>query len=304
MFQSESSRIAILMCTCESYTEVARSTCDLIDIFWQEHPEVFILGGKKFNDRYRIPFSCDEKDWIGMTSEAVSWLEKQGYGYCYLILDDHPPIGKCNADFLNYVLPELSQKCRATHVALAGWDQFQPKDGTIVSVGSHRMMKNNESYKWKFDLHPGFWNLSDLGKILKQVMNASPRVFSAREFEGISGSGDLHLPAHFLSATYKIEGDCNVIGQNWFQHWLKRRTILYTLHALRLLARLGGQTLLSRIDDKTEVYTQYINGPYPIYWSGVIKKGSLNTNFLKFVEITKDNILLNWLKTFNWPPID
>lgn len=288
------------MCTCAAYTPVAEATCQLIDRYWQDHPELFIVGGDDILDRSAIPFLSDEKDWIGMALEAVKWLHQRGFTHCYLILDDHPPVGPCSKKYLNQTLPVLADKCGASHVALAGWDQFQPKDGTIVSVGSQRWMKNNIAFKWKFDLHPGFWNISDLLVILEQIINVSPRLYSAREFEGVAGSGALSLSTKLVASTYKIEGDRNTHGLSWYNSRLSRRGILYSLHALRIAARLGGAGMLRKIDSKTEIYTQYINGPYPMYWSGVIKKGDLNRNLIQFAEFTNNHDLISWLDSFTW----
>ncbi|MCI5208403.1 MAG: hypothetical protein D3910_06325, partial [Candidatus Electrothrix sp. ATG2] len=195
---------AILMCTCRAYTEIAQATCNLLELFWQDHPEIFVVGGKDITGGQSVPFSCHERDWVGMAYEAVRWLQSNSFTHCYLILDDHPPVGFCNSEFLNRTLPELCGQLNATHVALAGWDQFQPKDGVLITVGRQQWMLNSLSYKWKFDLHPGYWNLVDLEIILKKNMDISPRMYSAREFEGISGSGKLALPDKFLEATYKI----------------------------------------------------------------------------------------------------
>jgi len=189
----------------------------------------------------------------------------------------------------------------ASHIALAGWDQFQPKEGELISIESQQWMLNSISYKWKFDLHPGYWNLGHLAVILKSVMGVVPRIYSARSFESISGRTDLALPSQFLRATYKIPGDCNVVGNRWYQHQLKRRIVSYLLHAARLVTRAGGQNLLNGLDNKIEVYTQYINGPYPMYWSGAVKKGLLNRNLTKFAVLTGNKVLSNWFDSFDWP---
>jgi len=292
---------AILMCTCASYSKIAEATCKRIDQYWQNHPEIFIVGGEAIEGRQSIPFSCDEKDWVGMALNAVDWLSEKGFSHCYLILDDHPPVGICNHEFLNIILPKLSENVDASHIALAGWDQFQPKEGELISIESQQWMLNSISYKWKFDLHPGYWNLSHLAVILKSVMGVVPRIYSARSFESISGRTDLALPSRFLRATYKIPGDCNVVGNRWYQHQLKRRIVSYLLHAARLVTRAGGQTLLNGLDNKIEVYTQYINGPYPMYWSGAVKKGLLNRNLTKFAVLTGNKVLSNWFDSFDWP---
>lgn len=299
MKNSTTIRPAILMCTCTPYVGVARATHQLLDVFWEKHPDFFIVGDAGADDQDKIPFSCSEKDWIGMALESVTWLINKGYTHCYLILDDHPPIGVCNSSFLNNTLPSICEQLKATHIALAGWDQFQPKEGGIINVEGQQWMLNSVSYKWKFDLHPGYWNLQDLALILDKVMAVSPRVYSARSFEGISST--LDLSPRLVNSTFKIGGNRIVVGNKWYQNRLTRGGGLYCLHAVRLAVRAGGRECLDRLDRKIEIYTQYINGPYPMYWSGVIKKGELNTNLVKFADITRNNIVKQWLGSFSPP---
>ncbi|MCI5131507.1 MAG: hypothetical protein D3904_08270, partial [Candidatus Electrothrix sp. EH2] len=155
----------ILMCTWSAYTEVASASCNLIDQHWQNHPDIYIVGGNKIEKRRKIPFTSSENDWIGMACEAVQWLKDKGVRYCYLIIDDHPPVGPCNSNFLNVILPKYAEQLGATRVALAGWDQFQPNEGKLVHVENQEWLLISSLNKWKFNLHPGFWNLADLGII-------------------------------------------------------------------------------------------------------------------------------------------
>lgn len=289
------------MCTCAAYSTIAEASCRLIDRFWLEHPQVFIVGSRETQAGESIPFSCDERDWITMAEESMLWLQGQGYTHCYLILDDHPPVGVCNSTYLNAVLPQLMADCGASHVALSGWDQFQPKNGTVIQVGSERWLHNDPSFKWKFDLHPGIWNIEDFLTLLQAVKKDVPRPYSAREFEGAAGSKNLSAPQALIESTYKIEGDVMASGHGWWERKWKRRLLINALHISRIAARLAGSSLVQKLDDQTEQYTQYINGPYPMYWSGVIKKGLLNQNLIKFAEATHHNELVSWLHELEWP---
>ena len=128
-----------------------------------------------------------------------------------------------------------------------------------------------------------------------------PRPYSAREFEGAAGSETLSLPRRLVESTFKIEGDRLATGTGWCERRWKRRIVSNGLHISRLAVHLGGAKVLQNFDDRTEYFTQYINGPYPMYWSGVIKKGALNQNLIKFAEATGRADLLNWLQSFDWP---
>lgn len=290
--------LVILMCTWSAYTEVAKASCKLIDQYWENHPDIYIVGGNQIENRCTIPYSSNEKDWIGMAYDAVEWLKEKGAKYCYLLIDDHPPVGPCNSEFLNITLPNYAKELGATRVALAGWDQFQPNEGKLVQVGNQEWLLISSLNKWKFNLHPGFWNLADLGIILEKIIHFSPRVYSARSFETVSGSEALSLPRRFIENTYKINGDFNGIGNHWWQHRIMRKGIRHSYNLARLMAKMAGKQLLKNLDRKMSIYTHYINGPYPIYWSGSLRKGKINNNFIEFARLTNNSALINYFNSF------
>lgn len=288
---------AILLSTCKSYQKYVEITCNIIERYWKYHPEIFIVGGSGVSGYRQISFNCSENDWIGMAYEAVSWLGRSGFEYMYLILDDHPPVGHCNLKFLNQTMPCLAKNLNATHFMLSGWDQFQPKKGEYILKDGQKLLKNDKSFKWKFDLHPGFWNISHLKNVLNLIIDISPRVYSAREFEGAAANFKLNIPQHYLENTYKLEGDRNAEGRRWYQNPIKRKYLLFAIYLMRTIFLKLPSRWCRVFDAKIEIYTQYINGPYPMYWSGFVKKGSLNTNLIKFIQITKNRIFQSSLNS-------
>lgn len=282
--------VAILLSTCDAYVHIARMTCQLIRQFWLEHPAIYVCGCSQFPDEKMISFSCDSKDWVGITYEAVSELEKIGYEYCYLILEDHIPFGECNSHYLNKELPKMAQRLGAVHVSLVGWDQFHPSNGKICGVEYDHWMNNSVDYKWKFDLHPGFWELKSFKEILSNFVPDSSRIFSAREFEGLAGTPDVTIPLALKQSTYKIYGDESAEGNRWFQKKWKRAFIRKVIHSLRLMKRMTtGSEGLEKLDTVLQIYTNYFNGPYPMYWSGIMTKGQINDNAIRFFRLVRCN---------------
>ena len=283
-------RVAILLSTCDAYSHIARLTCKLIRQYWSEHPEIYVCGCTHFTDEKMISFSCDSKDWIGITFEAVSELEQMGYEYCYLILEDHIPFGKCNSNYLNRELPKLACELKSVHVSLVGWDQFQLFNGNIMGTEYHKWMKNFKEYKWKFDLHPGLWEIKSFKDILGNFVSEISCIFSAREFESLSGAPDANIPLALKQSTYKICGDERAVGSRWFQKKWKRVFIRQMIHCLRLLKRLTtGSEGLEKLDSTMSIYTNYLNGPYPMYWSGIMTKGQIHENAIRFLHLVRSN---------------
>jgi hypothetical protein len=63
--------------------------------------------------------------------------------------------------------------------------------------------------------------------------------------------------------------------------------------AIRTLIHLGrvctgamGKTALEKLDQRLMPYLGYINGPYPIFWSGLLRQGRLHEDALRFLERT------------------
>ncbi len=61
---------------------------------------------------------------------------------------------------------------------------------------------------------------------------------------------------------------------------------MQALHVVRLLAKtLGGENLLSKSDSQAKLYTNYLNGPYPMFWSGFMQKGKVHENAVRFLRM-------------------
>ena len=108
---------AILVSTFDRYEALARWTVDRIQKEWPEHPQVFFSGLSCCTPE-SLGFEGDSKDWMSVTLQATQALLARGFSHAYLLLDDHPPVGKCNAPFLNEKLPRLASQINAAHISL------------------------------------------------------------------------------------------------------------------------------------------------------------------------------------------
>ncbi len=59
-----------------------------------------------------------------------------------------------------------------------------------------------------------------------------------------------------------------------FAEWLKSSTDLYR-YAVRMIA---GESARAAVDERILGVHHYYHGPYPLVWSGLMKKGVLNPN--------------------------
>jgi hypothetical protein len=292
--------LAILLSTCDAYAPVARFTHARLDTCWADHPPVWFCGLTAAADDV-LPFTGDARDWIGITHQAVAALAARGVEWLYLILDDHPPFGPCQADFLNRVLPANAAALGAIQVNLLGWDQFQPQSGTVLGREHLWWQRNAEDFRWKFSLHPGFWHAPTLRDILAQLRALQPTTLSARAFESGADAAARALDPALCGRTFRICGDAFSAGRRWHERRRTRAAAKLALHVARLLARLGGARTLQKLDDRLQPYFRFVNGPYPMFWSGLISRGQLHAAALDFLERTGATDVARSIR--NLPPV-
>src|SRR5262245_18115953 len=234
--------LAILLSTCDAYVPVARFTLKRLDDCWPGHPDVFVYGisGSGASFGKSLPLAADPRDWVGIVLDAVQCLEEQGIEWLYLILDDHPPFGPCNADYLNRRLPENALALDAIQVNLQGWDQHQPQEG--VGLGPEHLFwqRNRPSFHWKFSLHPAFWRVLPLRAMLESLRSSSPDVRSARGFEGAMHAACERLDPLLLERTYRVRGDGFTARGRWFESRALRALTRQAIRVVGRAARLGG----------------------------------------------------------------
>lgn len=280
--------IVLLLSTCDTYAPVAGHTLGRLDACWPQHPDVFICGltSPALTPERCVPFTGDPRDWIGITSQAVTVLEAQGVEWLYLVLDDHPPFGPCNVKYLNNMLPETAARLGAIQVNLQGWDQDQPQAGSVLGEADLHWKRNAADFPWKFSLHPGFWHAPTLARILKQLRASEPEAVSARAFEGAMDAAACALDPDLCARTYRVRGEGFAAGRRWFERRVTRWLARQGIHVARWSARLAGASALERLDQRLLSYLRYLSGPYPMFWSGLVQGGRLNVEALRFLELS------------------
>lgn len=296
--------IAILLPTCDAYLPVADFTLRRLDAWWPGHPEIYVSGldrGSAARGR-RLPATADPRDWVGLTLDAVSRLRGLGHEWLYLILDDHPPLGPCNADYLNRRLPENARTLGAVQVNLLGWDQHQPQQGAVLGGERLGWQRNDPSFRWKFSLHPGFWHVLSFEAMLLQLRSTSPGATSARVFESRMDDACRQLDPGLLERTYRIRGDGFSARSRWYESRASRRAALKLGQLCGLAARLGGGRARAAVDAAFQTYLRYGNGPYPMYWSGLVRQGRRHEEALRFLGWSGNRGLADEVRRMAFPP--
>jgi len=284
--------VCILISSCEKYRVLAEWTAARIDRCWAQHPPIF-FSGLRGDGAEHLPITANERDWMQLNLDAVESLLERGFEWTYLILDDLPPVGRCHADYLNRLLPEFARKANLTLVSLLGWGQHRAVTGELLGRESLYLEKVPATSRWRYSLHPGFWNLAKLREILRiRCAQFAPEARTPWNFERHQ-EGDLEtLPADCLNECYRVSGRPFV---NETAPWIAdgiQTAALFVVDVLLFLTRLtrGDQA-------RTEAAARWLwpfclyRGPYPIFWSGVMRQGGVSREWANFLKWAKPRAL-------------
>jgi hypothetical protein len=277
--------LCILVPTFEKYRAVAAFTRAQIDRHWPGHPPVFFCG-LPGEDPALLPLRDDPADWMALVRAAIADLQARGYRRCYLVLDDHPPMDRCHSAHLGETLPRLMDELGASFINLQGWGQYRPRQGADLGARYFHLEKSERAYLWKFALHPGLWNLQAFGEILDLLLREP--ALSERtcwKFERRAGQADFPLPEHLRDTAYRVCGTAMSAHPARRLRAACRRVELFAFDVVRFGFRiLGGQAARDRFDARFLGVYHFYDGPYPLFWSGVMKKGRLNHDLVFFLR--------------------
>jgi hypothetical protein len=200
------SETCILISSHDRYASLAHFTQTQIDKQWQDHPAVYFSELSALNVSGLLEFRRDSVDWIDVTLDVVQDLLSHGYRSIYLILDDHPPLGRCQQDLLNHVLTNILAEREATTISLFESGQGRQAAGqtTVDVCGGLEALP--ESYLWKYSLHLGLWSLSKL-RVLLGRLDADLTCLDARHpwsFERIGGGYRSMTDREKVGPSYRI----------------------------------------------------------------------------------------------------
>jgi len=277
-----------LIPTFDDYISIALATRDEISRQWCAHPEIYFCGSSllESSDYLALPMRRDSSDWIGVLLDAASALLDKGFTMAYVILDDHPPVGRCHDEFLNKMLPEILESRNLTTVSLFGSNQGHRIEGDVFLHDGVFLERLPTSFPWKFSLHPGLWSLDSLVVLLgwldRSLSDLTDR--SAWQFERVGSSipdvpGSKDLGRHCYRVTSPLS-----VASRFHQkgvHVLRSMGMF-----LRTLAGVfWGSKGWTRVSEKFDFINHYYYGPYPLFWRGVMVQGTPNIQFQMFCRL-------------------
>jgi hypothetical protein len=275
--------LCILVATCESYQVVARWTISRIQKSWNPRPPIFLCGGTGADS---IPFEGNAADWMAVTASAVRKIQADGFRWVYLILDDHPPVGKCHAGHLNETLPRFAEVLDSSNIALLGRRPRGEINGDDCGEEFLHLEHTATRSKWKFSVHPSLWSVQRLLDFLdaRMAFFTEPGTRSLWNFERVGSAKDGPIPAVFDRSSYRVHGASMV--QNRATHFIRQAQtgLVKLIHFL--LRKTLGKSASDRFDYFFLGFLHFYSGPYPCLWSGAVHRGHVSVKTRTFLQWT------------------
>jgi hypothetical protein len=285
----------ILLSSCEQYRPLTELTRRRLAECWQSHPPLYICGLEKAGDDEQIlPLRGSAANWMRVVRSAVDDLEERGFAWCYLILEDHPPLGRCNARFLNGELPRLLFATNAAVISLHGWGQSRSVRGELLGPQRALLERNAPEFLWKFSLHPALWDLRSLRRLLDALIDALPeKEQTPWKFERCGGAVDGPAPIDIKTATYRVAGvPYSVMPAKRAKNIAARAARAVCDVTREIVRACASRNRAKAFETATEFLYHYYDGPYPLFYSGIMKYGAVNTDLLRYLRLTRRHDLL------------
>jgi len=288
-------KLCILISTCERYRALAEFTRARIAEFWPGHPTVYFSGLAVME--HGLPLQDDPANWMQVTRSACRELLSRGYEKIYLILEDHPPFAPCHEVHLNETLPAAMDFFGAICIALSGPGQHRSWHGQPAKFHEITFDHVAESAQWKFSLHPALWNLAELEQLLTWMLeNFTPADHNPWAFERKGGDPKSGLSMAWQTRSYRVVGS-EMARPGYFFRRLPVVALQFAGDVAAFFIRiLFGAEKRAKFDQAMRgIYCPY-DGPYPLFWSGIMRKGVLSKDLQLWLKITGRLRQLDFLK--------
>ncbi len=277
----------VLIPTCDKHSWVARLNRVIIQEEWPGHPEIWFCGASIAGEPEWLPVRGDPGDWVGILQDAVETLWSRGTNLVYLILDDHLPVGPCHTGHLNTTYPKLMQTEGLDRLALFGGGQFQPRDGHRVRIGNCLYERPSPGCDWVFCLHPALWRVEALRTHLEEMRNRSEKeVITAWEYEWLAAKG-IREGAFASTRHLRIVGEsAAATGKppQFLWVWAFVRALVRWTSTLARMA--GAEATAGKVQAGAQSFSKYYHGPYPYFWSGVLLRGKIQSDLVRWLKFS------------------
>lgn len=279
--------LAILVPVYQPYRWLAPFMQRGLDTFWKDHPPIFYCGlsADEAPGLATLPLhdTALPRDWPAFVREAVEALLARGFSQCYLLLEEHLPLAECHAAHLNTTLPRLLAELDAAYIGLMGWDNRRyTTRAPILDAARHHLMHLSIPAAPRFHLHPSLWRLEALRDCLDLVLRDP--VHTPWRFEKVTERASANLAARWKTGCYQVCGRALAAHPSTGVRAWTQAAERFFFHKLMAASALLSGPALKRFWDIAGFDDFFYNGPYPMFFSGVMAKGGINPYFARHIQ--------------------
>lgn len=289
-----SGKLCILVPVWHSYRWMAPLTIELLDKYWPSHPPVYFAGltAEEAGALPHVPVSDPSRrsNWSWMTGDAVSQIAKLGFERVYLIAEEHLPLGPCEETHLNETLPCWMGELDAAYISLMGWDnrrytsrspRLSRKFGCMMhlcGVGDPR-----------FHLHPALWRLDVLQRCCELAQRDKSQRGSAWHFEKVNDKLEVPLDEKWKKGCYQISALRLAPGGRGMVAGVSAAVERFVFNKLMALyPRIPSRKAANAFALRVGFDNFFCDGPYPMFYSGLMAKGGINRYAAAFLRKTPE----------------
>lgn len=202
-------------------------------------------------------------------------------------MDDHPPLAACHEKHLSETLPRMAEELETTSLVTGGYGPLNARKGTVVRWRGFTPERLPLSQPWKLPLHPALWDLQRLHEILLQLIarlpdsEHTPWAFERTGSDPEKGG----VRKDWLSACWRVNALETSTPEALRLHNFRDRMVRLALRVSACDALVfAGRDGRDAVVDALAGLNHPRIGPYPCFWSGVMKKGRLNPDYLFYAR--------------------
>jgi len=286
----------ILVPVWHQYRWLVPLTFRLLDEHWPDHPPMFFAGltAAEAGALPHVPVSDPERraNWSWMTGDGVRQVAEKGYRKIYLIAEEHVPLRDCHAGHLNETLPRWMDELSASYIGLMGWDNRRYPSRSPLLPSSHGcMMHLTGAGDPRFHLHPGLWRTEVLAACC--ALAEKDKNGSAWNFEKVNDKLDAPHAAAWKQGCYQIAARRLSLRPGSPAARLARSAERFVFNKLMALyPHIPDRNAANAYARAVGFDDFFCDGPYPMFYSGLMAKGIINPYCEKFLRRTPEGAAL------------
>ncbi len=288
-------KTGILVPVWRDYEWIAPIALERIDTCWPSHPEIRFCGLSETKGLPAFPLDpgTDTTNWTQVLLGGVEKMRALGFGRVYLILEEHIPLGPCHEEHLNTTLPALMDTLPASYISLMGWDNRRfPSRSPVLGKERFQLKHLTRPNDCRFHLHPALWDLEILEQCCRIALQNQEKNGSAWHFEKACARAGAPLPPAAKSGCYQIRASGMALHPPTPAQIVQSAIDRFVFHKIMALYPLIPSRRVGRVFLRHVPFDDvFCNGPYPMFYSGIMAKGGVNRFFVNFLRRNNPGLL-------------